>query len=291
MKKQEPYFGTAGNADSFFEAGFKDIADAPQYLSSLGLDAYEYQAGHGIHVSDERAKLLGQRAKKYGVRLSIHSPYYISMASEDEQKRSNSVQYILQCARAARQMGAERIVVHCGSCAKTPRGRALELAKDTFSKALCALDDEGLSDIILCPETMGKINQLGNVAEVMEICALSERLFPCIDFGHVYARTFGGLCETYEFAAIFDAIENKLGAYRLKHFHSHFSHIEYTRPGGEKRHLTFADTQYGPDFTPVARLCAERCCFPVFICESRGTQAADACTMKEIYKKAAGDKK
>lgn len=35
--------------------------------------------------------------------------------------------------------------------------------------------------------------------------------------------------------------------------HCHFSKIEYTQNGGEKRHLTFADTVYGPEFEPLAR--------------------------------------
>ena len=42
------------------------------------------------------------------------------------------------------------------------------------------------------------------------------------------------------------------------------------------RHLTFADTVYGPDFTPVAEETAARGYAPTFICESAGTQAEDA---------------
>ena len=52
---------------------------------------------------------------------------------------------------------------------------------------------------------------------------------------------------------IFLAIKNTLGSDRLKSFHSHFSKIEYTA-GGEKRHLTFDDTVYGPEYEPVMEL-------------------------------------
>lgn len=289
--KDAPYFGTAGNADSFFKAGFKDIVQAPVYLHSIGLDAYEYQGGHGIRIPAQKAALLGQNAKKFGIRLSVHSPYYISMSSVLEETRLKSIEYILASARAAQNMGADRVVVHCGSCGKMPRGQALELAEDTFKRALSALDDQGLSAIHLCPETMGKINQLGTVDEVMEICKTDERLLPCIDFGHVYARTFGGLVATSDFEAVFNAVEDKLGSERLRSFHSHFSHIEFTEKGGEKRHLTFADPLYGPDFAPVAELCLKKGCRPVFICESRGTQAIDACEMKKIYIEKAGENK
>lgn len=287
-EKNLPFFGTAGNSDSFFEAGHKDLLEAPAYVRGFGLDAYEYQGGHGVNISEKRAATLGEAAKENGIRLSIHSPYYISMASADEEIRKNSIGYIVKSAVAARAMGADRIVVHCGACSKVPREEALATAKATFRGALEALDGLGLSGISLCPETMGKLNQLGTVDEVMEICAMDERLIPCIDFGHVYARTLGGLAAPEDFRAIFDAIETKLGAWRLKNFHSHFSHIEYTEKGGEKRHLTFADGG-GPRFEPVAELCLKKGCTPVFICESRGTQAEDACKMKEIYLEKAGE--
>jgi deoxyribonuclease IV len=286
-----PFFGTAGNADSFFEAGFKDLIYAPEYLNSLGLDAYEYQGGRGIRIPSERAALLGQKAKEFGVRFSIHAPYYISMSGTDEEKRLGSIGYIIKSAQAAYDMGADRVVVHCGSCGKISRGQALELAKDTFKLALDALKEQNLSGVHLCPETMGKVNQLGTVDEVVEICKIDESLIPCIDFGHVYARNFGALVSLSDFEAIFDSIENGLGEERLKSFHSHFSHIEYTEKGGEKRHLTFEDTSFGPEFEPVAELCCKKSCRPVFICESSGTQAVDACKMKETYLKKVGENK
>ena len=47
-----------------------------------------------------------------------------------------------------------------------------------------------------------------------------------------------------EFSAAFRLFDNKLGRDRLRVFHSHFSRIEYTEKGGEKRHLTFEDRQF-----------------------------------------------
>lgn len=282
-----PLFGPAGNSDSFFAAGHKKIDDAPAYLAAMGLDAYEYQGGHGIHISEEHARNFGVLAAEAGIVLSVHAPYYISMSGVEEEKRLNSINYILQSARAAHHMGAKRIIVHSGSCGKMSREQALDLAIDTFKKAYEALDAEGLSDIHICPETMGKINQLGTVDEVMSICAVDERLIPCVDFGHVNARTFGGLKTTTDFETIFDAIENRLGEFRLRHFHSHFSKVEYTLKGGEKNHLTFEDKLFGPDFEPVAELVYKKGCSPIFICESAGTQAEDALAMKTTYHKVA----
>lgn len=275
-------FGPAGTGDSFKSAGYKSSLQVPEYLVKIGLDCFEYQCGRGVNIGIEKAKELGAIAKEKGIALSLHAPYYISMSSVEEEKRLNSVNYILSSARAVDAMGGDRIIVHTGSCGKIPRGQALELAIDTMKKSLYALETEGLAHIHICPETMGKVNQLGTLEEVIELCKIDESLIPCIDFGHLNARELGALKEYSDFEAIFTAIRDNLGLDRLKTFHSHFSKIEYTT-GGEKKHLTFEDTVYGPDFEPVMELSCKYGCSPTFICESAGTQAEDAKQMKDYY--------
>ena len=275
-------FGPAGNSESFSKMGYKHSTQVPEYLVKMGLDAFEYQCGRGVNIGLDKAKELGKIAKEHNITLSLHAPYYISMSSIEEEKRLNSVNYILQSARAVNAMGGDRIVVHTGSCGKILRIEALSLAIDTMKLAIKALDEEGLSNIHICPETMGKVNQLGTLDEVLELCKIDERLIPCIDFGHLNARDLGSL-KTYEdFENIFNSIENALGVDRLRTFHSHFSKIEYTT-GGEKRHLTFEDTVFGPNFESVMELTYKKNCSPTFICESAGTQAEDAKTMKDYY--------
>lgn len=277
-----PKFGPAGNSESFAALGYKNSLQVPEYIVRMGLDCYEYQCGRGVNIGEDKARQLGEKAKAAGVSLSLHAPYYISMSSVEEEKRLNSINYILASAKAVNAMGGDRIVVHTGSCGKISREQALTLALDTMKKALDALDSEGLSHIHICPETMGKVNQLGTLNEVLELCRLDERLIPCIDFGHLNARDLGVLKTTADFENIFTSIKNALGTDRLKCFHSHFSKIEYTT-GGEKRHLTFEDTVFGPDFEPVMELTYKYGCDPTFICESAGTQAEDAKQMKDYY--------
>ena len=275
-------FGPAGTADSFSALGYRQTAQIPAYLERFGLTAFEYQCGRGVRISPEKAAQLGRLAAERGIALSLHAPYYISMSSLEAEKREGSVRYILESARAVAEMGGDRIVVHTGSCSKLPREEALALAKDTMKKAILALDEAGYSQVHICPETMGKINQLGTLEEVVELCRLDERLIPCIDFGHLNARTLGGCRTREDFARVLDRLEDRLGRERARAFHAHFSKIEYTQNGGEKRHLTFADSLYGPDFEPLARLLVERDCHPTIICESAGTQTEDAAAMKAL---------
>lgn len=276
-------FGPAGNSDSFTTMGNKKNTDIPAYLVKMGLNAYEYQCGRGVKISDASAAELGGKAREQDIQLSLHAPYYISLSSVEEEKRNASIGYILQSARAINAMGGTRVVVHSGSASQISREQALAYAKETLKNAVKALDEHGYSHIRLCPEVMGKINQLGTLDEVIELCKVDERFIPCIDFGHYNARTFGGLKTFEDYQWIFDSIENALGLERLREFHSHFSKIEYTQNGGEKRHLTFADTVFGPNFEPVAELILKKGCLPTIICESSGTQAEDAKAMSDIY--------
>lgn len=275
-------FGPAGNSDSF-SAKYKSSADAPLFLKEMGLDCYEYQCGRGVKVSDKTASAIRANAEKTGIKLTLHAPYFISLSSVEPEKRDNSINYILQSCDAAMRIGADRIVIHSGSCSKMSREEALELAKNTLTRARKQAVEQGFESVHFCPETMGKTNQLGNLTEVMELCRLDDTFLPCIDFGHLNARTFGGIKSIQDYEKMLDEVENALGHDRLKIFHSHFSKIMYTEPGGEKKHLTFEDEEYGPEYEPLMELVAKKNLSPVFICESAGTQAEDALKMKESY--------
>ena len=154
-----------------------------------------------------------------------------------------------------------------------------------IARARAALDEAGFAHIVLCPETMGKINQLGTLEEVLTLCEIDERMIPCIDFGHLNARTMGAIATKEDYAAILDAVENRLGRERAAVFHSHFSKIAFTPNGGESVHLTFDQTDFGPDPAPLMGELARRGWSPTIICESAGTQDVDALAMKELYLK------
>ncbi len=275
-------FGPAGNCDAFYAAGYKSTAQMPAFLAQKGLYAYEYQCGRGVRLSDATATALRTAAEQHAVQLSLHAPYYISLASAEAEKRENSVRYILESADAVTRLGGDRIVVHPGGLGGRSREEATAIAVETLQKAQKALDENGFSQVHICPEVMGKINQLGTLEEVLTMCGVDERFLPCVDFGHLNSRTGGMLCDEAAFAKVLDTISNTIGTERGNCFHVHFSKIEYTA-GGEKKHLTFADDVFGPDPAPLMALFARRDMAPVVICESDGTQTADAASMQALY--------
>ncbi len=275
-------FGPAGNCDEFHAAGYKATVQIFGFLQQRGLTAYEYQCGRGVRVSDESAEAIRHKAQEHGITVSLHAPYFISLASAEEAKRDNSITYILDSARAVSKMGGDRIVVHPGGLGGRSREEATALATDTLLRAQAALDAEGLGHVHICPEVMGKINQLGTLEEVLSFCQADARFLPCVDFGHLNSRTFGETNSAAAFGEVIDRIGAALGEERQKAFHIHFSKIEYT-VGGEKKHLTFADEQFGPEPAPLMALLAKRGLCPTVICESAGTQTADAATMQRLY--------
>ncbi len=277
-------FGPGGNSESFYKSGHKATLEAPAWLASIGLGAYEYQAGNGLTAGVATLRAIGEKAKEHGIAMSLHTPYFISLASQEEEKRLKSVDYIRRSLAAAEALCADTIVIHCGGVAKMSRDTGMAHSKETLSLLL-----EGLPadlPIRLGLETMGKINQLGTVEEVIELCKLDPRLYPVVDFGHLNARNLGGYFVTSDnYRRVFDEIGSALGDSYARTLHCHFSKIEYTN-SGEKKHLTFEDTVFGPDFEPLAEAIAKDSLAPRIICESAGTMAEDALAMQEMYRRA-----
>ena len=274
-------FGPAGNAESF---PYKSSVDAPRWLGELGLDCYEYQCGKGVRVKEDTAVALGRQAQEHGIALSIHAPYFINLANPDPESQEKTIGYITSSCLVADQMGATRVVIHSGALMKRTREEAMNIALPFLRSIVAVCEDQGFGHITLCPETMGKINQLGDLDEVLRLCQVHESLIPCVDFGHLYARSLGKDEGGEAVERMLSRMESELGTDRASRFHSHFSHIEFTPNGGEKCHRTFDDDGgYGPAWEPLAQAVAERGWSPTFICESAGTQAEDALTMKRIY--------
>ena len=278
-------FGPAGNSAAFYDEGHKHTYEAMEWLNKMGLNAYEYSFGRGVRLKQDSAEIISNEARKYDISLSVHAPYFINLASDDEEKFEKNVTYFADASNAARWLNAKRVVFHPGSCAKTERSLAFSLTKANLKRMLERMDALSYTDISYCPETMGKINQIGSLDEIIELCTIDERLIPTIDFGHLHTRGLGAINSSDDFEMIIKKLINGLGEERARHFHVHFSKIAYTDMG-EKKHMTFDDEGYGPDFELLAPVLKKYGCEPTIICESNGTMAKDAKTMMEIYNKA-----
>lgn len=286
MKRiDRPTFGPGGNSDAFKAAGKKSTVEAPEWISSIGLDAYEFEAGRGVNAGEAVLKAIGEQARLHGILMSLHAPYFISLSSVEEEKRTKSIDYISRSLAASELLGADTIVIHTGSASAITREEAMRLAADTLERNL---EVNGNTEIRMGLETMGKVNQLGTLDEVITLCKISPKYHPVVDFGHLNARHIGNHfpdCDSYR--RVFDAIACGLGDEYAYNLHCHFSKIEFTAKG-EKKHLTFSDTVYGPDFEPLAEAIVKEGVCPRIICESDGTMSDDALKMKRMWQESAG---
>lgn len=276
-------FGPGGNGDWFRADKMKSQLQTPGWLRSKGIDAFEYEATRGVTAGEESLRAFGEKVIEHGIRVSLHTPYFISLSGVEPEKRLGSLRYITQSVRAAELIHAGTVVIHSGSTAKMDRREAMALSCDTLEKALEAVGD---TDVKLGIETMGKLNQLGTLEEVIEQCRVAPgRFVPVVDFGHLNCREQGkAFPDADAYRRVFDRVAEALGDEIARNMHCHFSKIEYTA-AGEKRHLTFADGDaFGPAFEPLCEALVKDALTPCIICESAGTQAEDALAMKTFYR-------
>ena len=271
-KSNVALFGPSGHDEQFAKDGLTATLQMPQWLRDKGLDLFEYSFGKGVRISEATAEAIGDEADKFGIEISVHAPYFINFASVEQEKADNSINYLTSSLKALRHFHGQRCVFHPGAEGKQPRNEAFARTLDNFARALDAIKQNGDEDLIVCPETMGKQAQIGTVSEV----------YPCVDFGHVNSLWGGALKTSDDFQRIIDDLFDGLGEEKTKNMHVHFSKIMYGAKG-EIKHLTFADTIYGPEFEPFCEVIVKNNLTPHVLSESAGTQMFDSLTMKRTY--------
>jgi len=271
---KEIRIGPAGNPVDFNRPSL----EAPEYIRSEGLNAYEYQGTHGVRIGEENAKKLGKNAQKFDIWVTIHGQYWINFASQKKDTREKSRERLFKAARIGELMGAHQVVFHPAYYSDRSEEGAMKLAVEGISEVAENLEEEGI-DILLGPETSGKKSQLGSLEEIIKICQEVPRTAPTIDFAHIHARNNGTLNKKEDYLEVFEQIEDKLGLEFMKNLHTHFTEIKYSEKGEEK-HLTYG-TEDSPPFRPLAEIIVENGYTPTIISESPILDK-DALKFKEI---------
>ena len=275
-------FGPSGNSASFYAAGYEHTEEAAGYVKEMGLNCFEYSFGRGVRMTEAKARSIGQAFAAQDVEISVHAPYFINFANPDDEMAAKSYGYVLDSAKMVRLMGGKRVVFHPAAQGKDSRETAVSRAEDRLKILRDYIYLNELDDLMFCPETMGKLAQIGTPEEIVRFCRIDRVFTPCVDFGHVNAREQGSLKTAADYKRLLEYMIGELGYERMKHFHVHFSKIMYGAKG-EIKHLTFADEVYGPQFGPLAEVLHELALEPYIVSESDGTQAEDAAAMKRMY--------
>ena len=236
----------------------------------LGLQAMEVQFSHGIAKRNGLAMRVGEEARKHGISLSIHAPYYINLASAEKEKIGASRQRILTSCERGHHMGATKVVFHAAYYGKLSSEKTYEMVRKAIERMKSVLDKKRWTPE-LCLETTGKTSQWGTLEEVLRMSKETGCSF-CVDFAHLYARNRGHI----NYAVLLDHIQ-KAGH---KKMHAHFSNINFGLKG-ERNHLVLDGK---PPFEPLARELMERKLDATIICESPITWK-DSLKMKAIFEK------
>ena len=239
-----------------------------RFAKENGLQAMEVEFVRGVRMKNELAKEAGNLAKELGIRLSIHAPYYINLASEDMQKRKDSIGRIIESCERGHHLGAADIVFHASYYGKYEKDDVFGIVKEAITVMQDMIRENGWK-VRLAPETTGKNSQWGDLGEVLRMvretgCSM------CIDFAHLYARNRGVI----DYGKVLDKIETV----KPGHIHCHFSNIEFTLKG-ERRHLNLDGK---PPFKPLAEELVKRRLDATIICESPVTWE-DSLRMKRIF--------
>lgn len=290
-------FGVAGFPPAFFESGFKKKRENIfEWLNTIGLDWVELQNTYGVKMPDAQALLYRELSEKYGIGISLHAPYYITLASEKMDVVERSKERILQCFDLAQKIGSKRIIFHPGHFPgkeKSDRQRALNNIIDRLNSIKVEIPE----GIYLYPETAGKHSQIGSVDDIISICKNVKYTRPCIDVAHVHGFENGSLTSTEEILNILDKIEVELGKDYLEATHFHMYPVEINH-NGEKKHKAFHDRienqqidlfqdcyfdRYLPLPEHFVQALLMKKLSPVVICEARDSQDSGALLMKSIY--------
>lgn len=230
-------FGVAGYPPAFTRSpNGRSRAAIMEWLARLGLDALELQMTYGPRTKIETCRELRRLASDHGVKLSVHASYFIVLTSSDETKVRRSIDTLKTTCDLASELDADVVVLHPGSI-YGDAGRAMDCFIANASRFLSEYGSSGPGIFI---ETAGKLGQLGSVEEIFTMSAALSNIHPCVDFGHVHARTLGTLATHEAVGSLFGTLRDFLKKHTEKRVHFHFTPIHYGSKG-EIQHRAIND--------------------------------------------------
>ncbi|MFH8080574.1 MAG: TIM barrel protein [Candidatus Aenigmatarchaeota archaeon] len=269
---QKIFLGPGGNCIS---AKDKTTIGSFKQLKYLGLNCQEIEFVRSIYLNEKTAKEVSTASSEMKIKLSIHAPYFINLASEKTKTIENSKRLILACARIAEILNANMVVIHSGYYIKNDKEKTYSLIKEAYLDLIDKMNQEGIKNVSLALETMGKNSQFGSLEEIIQMCKEVKGLLPCIDWAHIYVRNNGKI----DYGEIFDKLENL----KLDHIHSHFEGVKYNVK--EKKFVdVHTPLDSHPPFEPLAKEILKRKTNITIISESPILEL-DSLKMKKVFEK------
>jgi len=264
------FLGPAGNCITAMDKG---TLASIKHLVNLKLNAQEIEFVRSIYLKEKSAREVGELAKELKIRLSVHAPYFINLASESKQVIEASKRMIVESAEIGEFAGADAVAIHAGYYSKQGREKTYEMIKNAFIEIIDKLKEGGVKNIKLGIETMGKESQFGSLDEIIKMCKEVKHLIPYVDWAHIFVRNNGKI----DYGEIFD----KLKQLNLDHINSHFEGVKYNLETKK-----FVDVHVPidnhPPFEPLAKEILKRKVDITIISESPILEK-DSLKMKKVF--------
>ena len=175
-------------------------------------------------VTDSFGELseIGNLAKRLDVELSLHTPYYIDLGSNNELTDScmNTIRYAAAITNA---LGGDVVTTNLGLY--NPNMDMDEVDDNIYNNVADIMDwwsGNGLKPK-LGIEITGADNVFGSLEQVLDICDNIPGLVPVINWQNYYSRTAGGLYEKEDFQYVLDQVQ----PYCDGKIHSLFAGVEH----------------------------------------------------------------
>lgn len=229
----------------------------------------------GLVQNWHELKDLGRMGKELDVELSMHTPYYMDLTSNNELTKK-SIDSIHWSGMMTSQMEGKMVTTHIGLYGNLSKKAATERITINIQE-LMEWWRENKIPARLGIETSGRQEVWGSLDEILELCDAVDGPVPVINFAHYHARENGLLRSSADFADLLERTKKYVdGSY-----YTHFSGVEH-EAGNEKRVTPIKKGDLR--FEPLAEMLVEL--NPaITIISSSPLLEHDAMYMKVIYER------
>jgi deoxyribonuclease-4 len=184
-------------------------------------------------VADSYASLMpiGNMAKRLDVKVSMHTPYYMDLGSNNEHT-ARCLNNIRHAGIITNALGGDVVVTNLGLY--DDLNNTDEIDANIIDNVLSIMEwweDSGIRTR-LGVEITGRIEAFGSLDQVLDLCDRVDGIVPIMNFPHYHSRTRGSLLTAADFKEVLDQIS----PYCKDGIHTLFSGVEHN--DGNERRLT-----------------------------------------------------
>ena len=182
-------------------------------------------------VSDTYGDLFwtNEMAKRLDVNLSIHTPFYMDLGSNDD-LTENCMDSIRHAALILNALGGDVVVTSHGVYDdKTDREEIDENILNNVADIMDWWQGNGLTPR-LGVEVTGQEDVFGSLDQILDLCDQVPGVIPVLNFSHLHSRTNGSLLDVDDFLNVLEQVDS----YSDGRIHTAFAGVEYSE-GNEKR--------------------------------------------------------